>query len=75
MEARIKESKTFKPFTLEIDVSSEDELKELWHRFNVYIGTCTDGGVHMLLSEDYPTVKSNNTWNVLEAKRKEMGLE
>jgi len=63
---------TFKPFDLVISVDSEDNLKELWHRFN-----CAVDAIKKAASKnvDFPKEwDAYTTWTAVNNKCKELGL-
>lgn len=70
-----KEKKGFKPFKLTLTVESEDELKWLYHMFNVGYGCLEeiideDSGVS--IPKKYPD--KTNAWEALKEKCIELGI-
>jgi len=63
-----KEPKTFKPFTLQLEVETKEDLLRLWHRFNLnapglFRDAVGEGGFEV------PTYMDQiNVWEVLDAE-------
>ena len=59
MKASIKKRQSFQPIDLTITINTIDELKELYHRFNV----SWEDIVQMYLKEDLPDVDIPNSFD------------
>ena len=56
-----QEKQEFKPFVLSLEIESEDELKELYNRFNP-----TEGVIKEILGLDYKECSSNNCYEIFK---------
>jgi len=76
----IKEEHKFKPFKLEIDIDSEEDLINIWHR--MHLNDLAIEGFYPTGTSKLTTSKTDwkqsridiDVWNVLEVKAKELGL-
>jgi hypothetical protein len=71
-----KKENAFEPFILEIEVEDENDLKDLWCRFNI-VGESIRKSKE---NECYPTINNykpthyHRIWTTLNNKMKELGL-
>ena len=56
-----QEKQEFKPFVLSLEIESEDELKELYNRFNP-----TEGIIKEILGLDYKECSSSNSYEIFK---------
>jgi hypothetical protein len=67
----LKKIKSFKPFTFEIHVESEDELRLLWHRFNTPINS-----LHKSSSMSFPeTDEDDCVWLLIDEACMKFGVK
>lgn len=67
MKANIKQDSAFKPFTIEVEIESEQDLYDLWHRLNIsYIVVNENSSEHRHACSS--NTSTNILWNLIDNK-------
>jgi len=71
------EKKEFKPFQFTIEIETEDDLRNIWHRFEINNSAFFEasGGKSLTLPQHMKDGGKSKIWDFLDEKAKESGLK
>jgi hypothetical protein len=69
----VNKEKEFQPIELKITIESEEELCNLWHRFNVGRNQILEGSTTGVVK--YEPLHSNDDWDVIDEIFEARGLK